>query len=391
MGKWLRIAMAALLVASIFGLAGCASNGEQGAVTVSKAAARNGKLTCGVVVSGKLEALKSANVVPNMSGRVDKIPVDVGSEVAEGDLLVSLDALNLAALVDVYAAQLDKARNSDLPAQKNQMELALTNAESSYKTAEAEYQRSKQLLDAALLSQQQFEQSEKQYIQAKAAYQAAQNNLNILVNATIPETIRQNEAQLKKAQADLDNSVIKAPISGIVTARNINPGEMASPAQPVVTLVDLDTVVVQANVDENQVNDLQAGQEIKVKVAAVQEELFTGTVTNIAMAANSSTKAYPVKVQIKNPGHTLKPGMFAEVYLNSQEEEGVIIPGEALMKSENKSYVWLINSGQALKREVAAGQSDGNNVVINLGLNEGEEVAVTNLDLLSEGKPVIIQ
>ncbi|MDF9408987.1 MAG: putative efflux pump membrane fusion protein [Pelotomaculum sp. PtaB.Bin013] len=83
------------------------------------------------------------------------------------------------------------------------------------------------------------------YTQAKTTNEAARNSLDILLNATIPETIRQCEAQLKKARADYANSVIKAPINGVVTARNINPGEMAGLGQPVVTIVKLDPVVVQ--------------------------------------------------------------------------------------------------------------------------------------------------
>lgn len=387
--------MVSLLVLSTFALAGCGSSkgakAGENSVIVNKATAHTGILTGGTVSSGKLEALNSANVVPKVAGKVARIPVDVGSEVAEGDLLVSLDAADLSALVDLSAAQLDKTRNSDLPAQKNQAELTLSNTESSFKTAEADFQRNKQLRDASVISKQQFEQSEKTYTQAKAAYEAAQNSLDIIVNATIPETIRQNEAQLNKARADFANSVIKAPIGGIVTARNINPGEMASPTQPVVTLVSLDTVVVQANVNEDQVNNLKVGQEVRVKIGAIQDEPFAGTVTNIAFAANASTKVYPVKVQIQNPGHMLKPGMFAEVYLNTRDEAGIVIPREALTKSDDKSFVWVIVNDQVSKREVVPGQSDGNNVIIKSGLKEGEDVAVTNMDALNEGMKVSIQ
>jgi len=395
--KWFGIIMAGLLAVSMLALAGCgaggrdAGAGERDNVAVTRAVAGAGKITGGAVVSGKLEALDSAEVAPKMAGRVAAISVDVGSRVAAGDVLAQLDAAELAALVDLYAAQLDKARNSDLPAQKNQAELALANAEATYKTAEADYERSKQLRDASVISQQQFEQAEKMYTQAKAAYEAARNSLDILVNATIPETIRQCEAQLNKARADYANSVIKAPISGVVTARNVNPGETAGPTRPVVTLVNLDTVVFRANVGEEQINYLKVGQEIKVKVGSVQDEPFTGTVANIALAADPSTKAYPVKIQIPNPGQILKPGMFAEVYLDAGEEEGIVIPKEAVLREGEKSFVWLIKDGRVTRREVATGRSDGSNVIVKSGLNEGEAVAVTGLDALREGAVVIVQ
>ncbi|OPX90735.1 MAG: Toluene efflux pump periplasmic linker protein TtgD precursor [Pelotomaculum sp. PtaB.Bin104] len=395
MGNLFRIAIAVMLLALINTLAACSPIGKQArdhdTVTVSKVTAHNGRLSGGTVAGGKLEALSSANVVPKIAGKVASIPVDVGSVVAEGDLLVSLDAADLGALVDLYTAQLDKARNSDLPAQKNQAELTLANAESSFKTAEADYQRNKQLRDASVISAQLFEQSEKQYIQAKASYEAAQNSLNIIINATIPETIHQSEAQLKKAQADFANTIIKAPISGVVTARYINSGEMASTTQPVITLVNLETVVVSVNVNENQINKVNVGQQLKVRVGSVQNEPFTGTVTNIAFAANSSSKAYPVKIQIPNPQHVLKPGMFAEVLLNTGDEDGIIIPREALATSEEKSFVWVINNGVVARREVVAGQTDGKNVVIKSGLKDGEEVVSTNIDSLKDGMKVIVQ
>lgn len=395
MRKIHRVAIASLSVALIITLAACnligTKPGDQDTVYLSKVVAHIGSLSGGTVAGGKLEALNSANVVPKIAGRVSSIPVDVGSVVAEGDLLVRLDAADLGALVDLYAALLDKARNSDLPAQKNQAELALANAESSFKTAEADYQRNKQLRDSSVISAQQFEQSEKLYIQAKASYEAAQNSLNILVNATIPETIRQSEAQFKKAQADFANTIIKAPIGGVVTARNINPGEMAGTTQPVITLVNLDTVVVSLNVNETHINKINVGQQIKVRVGSVQNEPFTGTVTNIAFAANSSSKAYPVKIQIPNPQHVLKPGMFAEVLLNTGDEDGIIIPREALATSEEKSFVWVINNGVVARREVVAGQSDGKNVVIRSGLRVGEEIAATNIDSLKDGIKVIVQ
>jgi len=387
-----KVMMAGLLLISLILMAGCNSTiaGNSGSPVVSRATARTGTLTNGAVSSGKLEALNAANIVPKTSGKAASILVDVGSEVKEGDLLLTLDAADLVALVDLSAAQLDKVRNSDLPSQENQAQLNLANTGASYKKAEADYQRNKQLADAAAISKQQLEQSEKDYLQAKAAYEAAQNSLSILENATIPETIRQCEAQLSKARADYENTVIKAPFSGIVTARNINPGEMASPSTPVISLVNLDTVLVQANVSEDQINKIKVGQELQVKIGSVQQEPFKGTVTNIALAANSSTKAYPVKVQIQNPGHILKPGMFTEVYL-AAGESGIIVPREAVIVNGDKSMVWIIENGSVKSREVVTGLSDGKDILVTSGLKDGEEVALGGSNSLQDGMKVTVQ
>ncbi len=395
MKKWCKIGLLSLLAITALVLAGCSQGGrgagsDQPAV-ISRATAQMGKLPGGAVVSGRLEALYSADVVPRTPGKVAEITVDVGDAVKEGDLLVSLDVADLEALVDLYAAQLDKARNSDLPAQKIQAELALAKAEAGFLLAEADYLRSKQLKDASALSQQQFEEYEKVYLQEKAAYEAAKKSLDILVNATIPETIRQCEAQLQKARADYNNSIIRAPLSGVVTARNINPGEMANAAQTVISIVNLDTVAIQAGVSEDQVNKIHVGQEVQVRVGSVRDEPFTGRVSNIALAANASTRAYPVKIQIENPGHLLKPGMYAEVLLEAGPEAGIVIPAAAVFKLDQKSYVWVIEDGCAHRREVETGQSGGGNVIVRAGLKEGEELAVTGIEALREGMKVVIQ
>lgn len=395
MKKSFVIAIGMLLITAL-ALAGCNLNngakktGGQG-VVLNHATARLGVLAGGTVVSGKLEALHSANVVPKMAGKVASVPVEIGSVVAEGDLLLSLDAADLEALVELNAAQLERVRNSDLPAQQNQAEFNLANSETLLKTTEADYQRYQQLFSSGAVSSQQLEQAERQYLQSRAACDSARNAMDILLGATIPETIRQYEAQLQKARADFANTVLRAPFSGIITAKNINPGEMVSPTQPVISLVNLDIVLVQANVSEDQVNKIRVGQELNVKVNSVREDPFIGIVTNIALAANATSKAYPVKIQISNPLHSLKPGMFAEVILNTSDEEGIIIPGEALAQDEKGSFVWVVEDGQAARRSVITGQSDGKDVIIKSGLAAGEDVAVAGTEPLQDGMKVSLQ
>ena len=196
---------------------------------------------------------------------------------------------------------------------------------------------------------------------------------------------------MQKARADYNNSIIRAPLSGVVTARNINPGEMANAAQTVISIVNLDTVAIQAGVSEDQVNKIHVGQEVQVRVGSVRDEPFTGRVSNIALAANASTRAYPVKIQIEHPGHLLKPGMYAEVLLVAGPEAGIVIPAAAVFKLDQKSYVWVIEDGCAHRREVETGQSGGGNVIVRAGLKEGEELAVTGIEALREGMKVVIQ
>lgn len=403
------IALTALFLAALL-ISGCGSKaggnpGEERpgeGIAVTAAVAGQGRLGGKTVVSGKLEAVESANVVPKMSGKVAAVTVDVGSKVTAGKLLVSLDAPELAAAAELAEANLSKAKNADLPSLRNQTETgavnaraALENARINLTNAEADYNRMKELFSAGAVPKQQLEQAEKGYNLAKTALETAQNNLqvaesniDIITNNTIPETIRLFEAQLNQARVNYANSKITAPISGVVTARNINPGEMASVTQPVLTIVNLDKLVVQAAIAEDQINNLSSGQKVEVKIGAVSDEPFQGIVSNIALAASPVTKAYQVKIQVPNPRHLLKPGMFAEVKLDGGAKEGLLVPRRALSK-ENE--VWVVSQGVARKREVIAGESDGENTIINSGLAAGEEVVTSGQEFLTDGAAVSIQ
>jgi len=347
--------LAVFVVLSV-ALAGCGGGtaardgGKDEAVPVVTAAAKMGVLSDGSTLSGRLQALNSADVVPKVGGKVGEIRVDVGSRVKKGEVMVVLDAPELAAAVQ-------------------QAEAGLAAAEAKFEVSRANYERGKALLEEGAISQAEFD--------GKFA----------LVYKADKEQVEMSRAQLEAARANYSNSIITAPIDGVVTERNINPGEMASPAMPVVAIVNLDKVVVQANVSEDLVNRLEVGQEVKVRVAAASDKPFTGKITNIALAADRVTRAFPVKIQIDNADHVLKPGMFAEVELGGGTK-ALLVPRDAVMSGEKGDFVFVVEDGTAKRREVVAGASDGKNIVIASGLEEGEEVVVVGQHYLEDGVKV---
>lgn len=385
------LACAALLVIMLAvsgcgqGNSGPAKNNsrEVTVITARKAAANRG-----ITASGKLEALASASLVSKISGRVAKITVDVGSRVKAGDLLVSLDAGELAAAVQLAEANLNKSKNSDLPSLQNVARTTLDTTGVTFKNAEADYSRTKTLLAGGAVSQQSFDQVEKAYLMAKSAYESARKNMEIVNKGTVPETIRLYEAQLAQARANHANSIINSPIDGVVTARYINPGELAGTSNPVLAVVNLDKVVVRVDVDESIINSLREGSQVEVGVAAVSGKPYTGTITNIALAAGPTTKAYQVKIQIPNTDHLLKPGMYAEVTLDGGQGEGISLPREAVMMTGDRATVWLVTDGTAGKRQVKTSPLDGKNVLVTSGLNDGDKVIISSLESLSDGTRV---
>jgi len=362
-------------------LAGCAGQEKQAAgggevsIPVKTAAVAKGVLADTTVVSGKLEALEASNVVPGgQGGKVYAVNVALGDKVSKGQVLVTLE--NTAQAAAVRQAQEGVA----------QCEAALEVSRINYEQAKANYERGKQLYDSGAIAQAGqggFETAfELPYKQAKVDFEQVK-----------PAAIAAARAALASAQEQYNNTLIKSPISGVVTAVNVDPGELASPASPtpIVTVVNLSKVVVKAAVTENQINAIKRGQKVPVLISAVSATPITGTITNIALAADPVSKAYPIKVQIDNPELKLKPGMFAEVQLTGEKKEALIIPKEAVVKIDSRDNVWVVNDNKAVSRPVTVGASDGNNIEIKDGLKEGEQVVVLGQDSLQDNAKVAVK
>lgn len=386
-GKWLL-----LLLVTAFAVfaAGCSGGSkEKGAkdpgaeVPVTVARAEKGVLQDVVSVTGKIEAVQSANVVPSgAGGKVAQVLVDVGDRVQKGQMLVILENQLQAAEVRRTEAMVAAAR-----AQLEQAEGALSISRAELEKAAANYERGKELLAGGALAQAAFEsQYELPYQRAK---EAAERTVPAQVRAA-RASLAQAEAALQAARESYDNTFIRSPISGVVTARNVNPGEMASAAVPAVSVANLDAVVVKVTVAEDVINSLKEGQKVEVRVAAVSERPFTGTIYSIAPAADQATKAFPVKVKLSNPQHTLKPGMFAEVRLTRKQQKAVLLPREAVVSQDGREVVWLVEDGKAVCRKVKTGASDGTRIAILEGVPEGAVVVTVGQGSLRDGVKVKI-
>jgi len=220
---------------------------------------------------------------------------------------------------------------------------------------------------------------------AKEAYQVALAAVNTAEAGV--GTARENY------NAQLNNTYINSPISGVVTAVNVKPGEIASAAAPtpVVTVVDLSRVQVKTNVTEGQINKISQGQQVPVLVKSASPDPFNGTITNIALAADTATKSYPIKVQIDNAQQLLKPGMFAEVQLEETRPQTLLVPSEAVTKKGSLDVVWVITEGRASSREVTLGSSDDQHTEIMTGLNLGEQIVTVGHNMLDEDTLVEIR
>jgi len=257
----------------------------------------------------------------------------------------------------------------------------------------------KNLYEQGAISQQQFEATELQYKVAKEQYEAAKTQLTLTKEKTAPESIALAQAQLEQARAalsaaqtTLDNTLIKAPISGKVGAINVKVGQMISPGVAIATIGEPSSMEIVINVTEDKINSLKVGQEAEVTVDAASDESFKGEIVSISPYKNSMTQLYPVKVRVNNEDGLLKSGMFARVKLVvALHSQVVMVPEDAVLSYGTEKIVYTVEGGRAKANSVKVGAVSSGKAVIIEGLDPGKEVVVQGQELLEDGIQVSVE
>ena len=273
------------------------------------------------------------DITPAAQGlHIDQIKVDVGDRVYAGQVIVTLDPTNLS-----------------------QLELNLA-------TVEDTYNRMVPVHKAGGISDQQITQLE--------------NQLNLQKEVV---------ANLRK------NSTIHAPLTGIVTARNFESGDLFAQA-PILHIMQINQLKVKANISEQFYTSVKVGQKVSIEVDIFPGEKFEGKVSRINPALDAATRTFGVEITIPNAKERLRPGMFARATFNMGEREAVMIPDQALQKQTGSSerFVYVVKDGAVEKRFVRDGRRVGSKVSIIEGLQAGEVVATTSFVRLEDGKSVNI-
>lgn len=276
---------------------------------------------------------KENDITPAAQGlHIDQIKVDVGDRVRAGQVIVTLDQTTL-----------------------KQQELNLA-------TTQDNYDRMVPVHKAGGISDQQLIQ--------------LQNTLELQKEAV--ENLRKN-------------STIKSPISGVVTARNFESGDLFA-SMPILHIMQIDKLKVMANVSEQYYTNVKVGQKVDINVDIFPGETFEGTVSRINPVLDAQTRTFGVEITIPNAKERLRPGMYARTTFNMGTRTGVMVDDVAVQKQAGSSerFVYVIKDGVAEFRFVRDGRRVGNKVNIIEGLEAGEQVATTSFIRLTNGKKVEI-
>lgn len=274
------------------------------------------------------------NISPASPNRIKKINVEVGDRVHAGQVLVTLDSSNS----DQLKINMDQI--------------------------EREYNRAVQLLEIGGGTQQAVDQLKAQLDAARSQY----SNM-------------------------MENTVLRSPVSGMVTARNYDPGDMTS-SLPVLTVGQLSPVVkVLINVSENDLSKVSNGMPVEISFDAYPGETFSGKVYRVYPTVDEATRTFGVEIRIPNPGEKLKPGMFARVDIDFGSAENVVVPDRAVVKqigSGNK-YVYVLHGNKVSYNKVELGQRLGSSYELLSGVENGDTVVIAGQTRLADGLTVEVQ
>lgn len=308
-----------------------ATTAEESAIAVKTATAEVVTIDLTETYTSEILPYKENDITPAAQGlHIDQIKFDVGDRVREGEVVATLNRTSL-----------------------KQLEINLA-------TVQDSYNRMKPVHEAGGISDQQFIEIE--------------NTLNLQ---------KEMVANMRK------NSEIKSPISGIVTARNYENGDLFA-GMPILHIMQINRLKVMANISEQYYPNVKVGQTVEISVDIFPGEVFEGKVSRINPALDAATRTFGVEVTIPNSNERLRPGMFARATFNMGQRDAIMIDDIAVQKQSGSSerFVYVIKDGKAEYRLVDDGRKLDGKVEIRKGLEAGEQVATTSFVRLMDSKAV---
>lgn len=335
-----------------------------------------------LVVQGNLEARSLAMVPARMKGTIEEIFVDEGDDVIAGETeLFKLDSLKLQEAAMICRQDLTVAECSLV-----EKKALLERIEADMRQALNEYQRSRKLFKQNAESAQSFERSESRYRQARAQRKHAQALVDLAA-----EQVNQAQSKLRMAEKDLRDTLVLAPISGKVSQRFQEPGEMGEPGKAVLKLVDPTVVEVSAYLPAQYYSRVFPGAT-PMRLQVYGELIGEPDITYKSPTIDSRLRTFEIKSLIKNPPDGLVPGAMCEieVMLDKHRKPGVLT--QALQQRGDATVVFVVQNGTAHMVRVQTGlESDGWTEIKGDAVPAGTSVVSMGQFLLNEGTPVAIQ
>jgi RND family efflux transporter MFP subunit len=390
MCRWSAVILAAAAAAACSkGETAQARGRDTAAKPVKVELVKKERITRTVELVGTLAAVDQVTISSETDGKVSRILADLGDRVRAGQPLVQVDQekqqYNLdqqkAALARALA-QYGAADPEHLPDVEKTPDVQKASAD--LRQAKQAYDRTSELFKRSLVPQQMLDD-------AAATLQAKQAGYDLSLQGAknLRASIQASEASMKLADRQLRDTEIRAPFDGYVEKRLVNLGELVKTQMPVMSVVRIDPLKVVAEIPEKMAPWIHEGQPVELHVDAFPDKTFTGKVSRISPAVNTSTRAFPFEALAPNQDGVLKPGTFARVHIESGKVDDVLsLPAAVLQYRYGVNRVFVIDGDKLTAHELKIGERMGDRVEILTGVNAGDRVAANDIDKLTDGMKV---
>jgi len=320
-----------------------------------------------ITVVGNLVGEATVDIVPRVAGRIESIPVKLGDRVAKGQLITKIEDREIREQINQAQATLD-VNKANVAQRENEVQVQ-----------QIALDRAKTTFEKGLTARQMLEDAE-------ARYNASISQLNV---AKAQQS--QTQFRIDELKITMSNTSVVAPNAGFVSRRMLDAGAFANANTVLLTIVDIDSVRLVANLVEKGFKKVVPGVEAKVQVDTFPGEDFNGRVSRVAPVFDPATRTAQMEIEVPNPGFRLKPGMYARVRLTLERRPNALtVPRNAVVDLEGKRGVFLVNEGVAKFIEVGTGLTDGERMEILSGIDENQRVITTGALALRDGDRVAL-
>jgi HlyD family secretion protein len=391
--RWIIITAVSMAVVALVIVAVAATRGGTKIDPIKLAKAEKGDLAKSVVATGKITPITKVEIKSKASGIVEKLYVDTGDHVKQGQVLADLDRVEIQAQVNSSKAQLLSSQANLKSAEADEIRAKVDAQGVDIPTLQRAYERAQEMSKDGVVSQATLDDAQRGYIMAvnKRDVARAQLTVNKAKVSQAEAEVEKDEASLKQFQEQLSYTTITAPIDGVVLSRDVEVGDavssilvLGSGATLVMTLGDTSEVYVKGKVDESDIGKVYLGQPARIRVETFKDKTFTGHVTKISPMGveKDNVTTFEVRVSINNPGGELKAEMTANAEIILDEHHNVLmIPEGAIMYDKDKKA--------SVDIPVPSAKDGMKKIAVNIGISNGVKTEV--LSGLKEGDQVVLQ
>jgi len=313
-------------------------------------------------VVGTIHSRDEVDVSPRITARVVSITKRSGETVTKGEVMVQLDDTDLKATHEGAVQALDAAKSALSTARSREI-----GARASFEVAKKDYERMKQLVESGTIPKSRYDKAEGDFLAAQAVLEQTAFGISIA-----DADVRRAAENVNAAQAVLDYTVLRAPLSGIVSDRLADPGDMATVGNPVLKVFDPERLMLEAGVREDLVQKVTIGMKARFAVQALGRE-YEGDVREIVPSVDPSSRTFLVKVCL-GKSESLMPGMFGRLFVPLGEEEVLLVPERYLTRIGQLEYLDVRTTSGAVRRLVKTLPHGKDMLRVISGLSPGETI-----------------